>query len=85
VVISQHDAKNRIAFTLRVYSTAPLRFGEIPRVDTFEKKVEGAWTEESAGGSSNDPIAYSTNPVYYLRLTHGSNGSFNRKRKGFLK
>ncbi|KAJ3089163.1 calpain 7 [Quaeritorhiza haematococci] len=70
VVVSQHEKKEELNFTLRAYSTAPFKMGEIPNKYSFEHKESGEWTKETAGGSTSY-ASFLNNPNWKVTFVDG--------------
>ncbi|KXS19717.1 cysteine proteinase, partial [Gonapodya prolifera JEL478] len=71
IVISQHEKKKSLSFTLRTYSMFPFKIGPVQKRFPVETKIPGAWTSDTSGGC----MAFATfyrNPQYYLRIDPGS-------------
>ncbi|KAF8963550.1 calpain 7 [Entomortierella lignicola] len=65
IVLSQHIKTRDLHFTIRAYATCEFELREIPNKYIVEKKIEGEWTEETAGGSSYN-AGFLNNPQYRL-------------------
>ncbi|KAH7055137.1 hypothetical protein BKA57DRAFT_245153 [Linnemannia elongata] len=65
IVLSQHVKTRDLHFTLRAYAVCEFELREIPNKYAIEKKYEGGWTEETAGGSSYN-AGFLNNPQYRL-------------------
>ncbi|KAG0267423.1 calpain 7 [Mortierella polycephala] len=65
IVLSQHIKTRDLHFTLRAYAMCEFELREIPKKYAIEYKVEDGWTEETAGGSS-DNAGFLNNPQYRL-------------------
>jgi len=68
LVVSQYEKTTTIHYTLRVYSSAPFKMGEIANSFKFKKKLTGEWRGVSAGGCANHPDTYVNNPCYRVEL-----------------
>ncbi|KAF9564703.1 calpain 7 [Mortierella alpina] len=65
IVLSQHVKTRDLHFTLRAYAACEFELREIPKKYAVEKKFEGEWSEETAGGSSYN-AGFLNNPQYKL-------------------
>ncbi|KAG0348845.1 calpain 7 [Podila humilis] len=65
IVLSQHLKTRDLHFTVRAYAACEFELHEIPKKYKLEKKIEDAWTEETAGGSSYN-AGFLNNPQYQL-------------------
>ncbi|KAI8065856.1 hypothetical protein BC940DRAFT_303042 [Gongronella butleri] len=51
IVVSQHEKVRSLYFTLRFYSLAPFSLDEAANRYICEQKIQGQWTERTAGGN----------------------------------
>lgn len=73
LVVSQHEKRRSLSFTVRAFSIPPLVFAEIPKGYPHEHRTTGSWTEGSAGGCMSHPSFY-TNPQYKISVSSSGNG-----------
>ncbi|KAF9586258.1 calpain 7 [Lunasporangiospora selenospora] len=65
IVLSQHLKTRDLHFTLRAYAICEFEMREIPNKYPIEKKIDGEWTRETAGGNSYH-AGFMNNPQYRL-------------------
>ncbi|KAI9032133.1 hypothetical protein DFJ74DRAFT_653378 [Hyaloraphidium curvatum] len=70
LVVSQHEIRRSLSFTVRAFSYPPLLFAEIPKGYPHEHRSNGSWTAESAGGCMSYASFY-TNPQYRVSIPGG--------------
>ncbi|KAJ2356716.1 cysteine protease [Coemansia sp. RSA 2618] len=70
LVVAQREKTQRLHFTLRALSNAPLELARAP-VPAFQEEVQGQWGSASAGGNTASP-RYLDNPQYQLTITGGA-------------
>eukprot|EP00042_Codosiga_hollandica_P051248 m.626527 g.626527 ORF g.626527 m.626527 type:complete len:382 (-) comp58243_c0_seq1:61-1206(-) len=63
LVVSQYEKANTIRYTLRSYSTVPLKLRPLPFL-TNEQKIVSQWSTTTAGGSPNDSVSFEKNPKF---------------------
>ncbi|VDK38637.1 unnamed protein product [Taenia asiatica] len=65
LVVSQYEKNVTIQYTLRAYSTAPMRFNPIIDPYTVTKTTDGEWKGDTAAGCQNY-TNFEKNPTYSL-------------------
>ncbi|TPX33127.1 hypothetical protein SmJEL517_g03958 [Synchytrium microbalum] len=65
IVVSQHQKRKTLNFSLRAYGLSTFKIGEIPRKYSEEQRISTSWTAETAGGSLAHPT-YLNNPNYKI-------------------
>ncbi|KAJ3296563.1 calpain 7 [Borealophlyctis nickersoniae] len=70
IVMSQHEKRKTLGFSLRVFAFSPFKIGEIPRKHAFETKMAGSWTGDTAGGSAAH-ATFINNPNYRIHIPEG--------------
>jgi calpain-7 len=68
LVISQFEMLHTIYYTLKVYSSAPVKLDPIHDPYKKYKRESGQWTKDTAGGCSNYPETYHKNPSIQVNL-----------------
>ncbi|KAM4705527.1 calpain-7 isoform 2-T2 [Rhinophrynus dorsalis] len=68
LVVSQYEKQNTIHYTLRVYATCKFTFSKIPTPYTINKRINGQWKGQSAGGCGNFRDTHKNNPVYQFHI-----------------
>ncbi|XP_053323276.1 calpain-7 [Spea bombifrons] len=68
LVVSQYEKQNTIHYTLRVYAGCKFTFSKIPTPYTINKRINGQWKGQSAGGCGNFRDTHKNNPVYQFHL-----------------
>ncbi|XP_018418260.1 PREDICTED: calpain-7 [Nanorana parkeri] len=68
LVVSQYEKQNTIHYTLRVYAACKFTFSKIPTPYTINKRVNGQWKGQSAGGCGNFRETHKNNPVYQFQV-----------------
>eukprot|EP00729_Bicosta_minor_P004617 gene4617-18796_t len=75
VVISQHEKATTLNFTLKALAAMPFKMAKVPSPFQHQKehRIEGAWSEQTAGGSSNNRASHEKNPKWVFRVEAGRN------------
>lgn len=68
LVVSQYEKQNTIHYTLRVYAACKFTFSKIPTPYTINKRINGQWKGQSAGGCGNFRETHKNNPVYQFQV-----------------
>ncbi|XP_063778418.1 calpain-7 isoform X2 [Pseudophryne corroboree] len=68
LVVSQYEKQNTIHYTLRVYAAAKFTFSKIPTPYTINKRINGQWKGQSAGGCGNFRDTHKNNPIYQFQM-----------------
>ncbi|XP_078490553.1 calpain-7-like [Ciona intestinalis] len=68
LVVSQYEKHKNIRYTLRVYSFTDFKFSSIDNPYKMNKRIQGEWTAQTAGGCSNNKATYGNNPIYQLNI-----------------
>ncbi|KAE8596892.1 hypothetical protein XENTR_v10016272 [Xenopus tropicalis] len=68
LVVSQYEKQNTIHYTLRVYSACKFTFTKIPTPYTINKRINGQWKGQSAGGCGNFRDTHKNNPMYQFQI-----------------
>jgi hypothetical protein len=71
LVMSQYKKKNDITFSVSVFSTETFALSECAPVLPSKVVLNGAWTEQTAGGSCGRGAEFYTNPQYSLNVHSG--------------
>ncbi|XP_067649573.1 calpain-7-like [Haliotis asinina] len=74
LVVSQYEKNNSIHYTLRVYSTCEFSLKQYkdPYKSQYFQKVNGQWTQATAGGCSNNLDTHKNNPIYQILIDNNS-------------
>ncbi|KAI8099416.1 uncharacterized protein BX664DRAFT_321198 [Halteromyces radiatus] len=67
IVVSQHEKKRSLFFSLRAYSLAPFKLCEVPFRYPIEQKISGQWTDQTAGGNASN-ASYMHNPQWKITI-----------------
>lgn len=67
IVVSQHEKERSLYFSLRAYSLAPFKLNEVPMRYSIEQKINGQWTEQTAGGNASNS-SYLNNPQWKITI-----------------
>ncbi|KAI9253001.1 hypothetical protein BY458DRAFT_522456 [Sporodiniella umbellata] len=73
IVVSQHEKRRSLYFTIVAYSLAPFKLYEVPIKYSIEKKIKSQWTEQTAGGNSSN-INYLNNPQWKITIPSATEG-----------
>ncbi|KAM4689268.1 calpain-7 [Discoglossus pictus] len=68
LVVSQYEKQNTIRYTLRVYAACKFNFSKIPTPYTINKRINGQWKGQSAGGCGNFRDTHKNNPIYQFNM-----------------
>ncbi|RUS32309.1 LOW QUALITY PROTEIN: hypothetical protein BC938DRAFT_475762 [Jimgerdemannia flammicorona] len=71
IVVSQHEKLRSLNFTLRAYCMSAFNLMEVPKKYSFEQKIPGQWTEQTAGGNTSN-ATYMNNPQWRLTIPPAS-------------
>ncbi|KAI9341800.1 hypothetical protein DFJ73DRAFT_843383 [Zopfochytrium polystomum] len=71
LVVSQLGPPKPLSFTLRAYGMSPFLMGPINNSYSFETKVRGSWTDQTAGGSQAH-LSFMKNPNFSLSIPPGA-------------
>ncbi|CAM9363264.1 unnamed protein product [Choristocarpus tenellus] len=71
LVISQHEKKRDVRYTVNVYCTSSFKLFSTPEPPPHKKTVHGAWDADSAGGAVGLPRFFK-NPQYALVLNQAT-------------
>ncbi|KAI8979256.1 hypothetical protein BDF20DRAFT_868518 [Mycotypha africana] len=67
IVVSQHEKEHSLYFSLRAYSLAPFELREVPMRYSIEQKIQGQWTDQTAGGNACN-ATYLNNPQWKISI-----------------
>jgi len=70
--VAQYEKTSTIYYTLRIYSSAEFKCGDIKSPYRRKRKDAGEWRGKTAGGCSNNRETYHNNPIYHISLEDGS-------------
>jgi len=73
LVVSQHEKRRSLSFTVHAFSTSSFTFAEIPKGYPHEHRTTGSWTETTAGGCMSFSSFY-TNPQYKVTVQSSAIG-----------
>ncbi|XP_063308249.1 calpain-7 [Pelobates fuscus] len=68
LVVSQYEKQNTIHYTLRVYAGCKFTFSKIPTPYTINRRINGQWKGQSAGGCGNFRDTHKNNPIYQFQM-----------------
>jgi len=74
IVVSQHAVKEPFNFTLQVFTGVPAGLTPLPPLippEFLSGGVHGSWTQEAAGGCSNNLWKYFQNPQWRIEVPDG--------------